>query len=122
MGKCDLYFICRERHSSMTSQQSCSLLEFLQRARTVTDNYIEAYGEWTLDDQFAHTIEEIAEMLRAKNNLEELEEGWDIIFTILTRFHLRGYDNYAITESALSTLSKIEDRSKRRLREAKVCQ
>lgn len=101
----------------MTESQ---LDDFLRRAKNVTDNYITGGAKWDEKSQFGHIIEEVSELIGAKNNLEELEEGCDVIFTILTLFHLKGYDNYAIKESLLTTLGKIERRSEKFLHESTI--
>lgn len=94
----------------MTESQ---LDDFLRRAKNVTDNYICGGAVWDEKSQFSHMLEEMTELMRANNSLEELEEGCDVIFTVLTLFHLKGYDNYAIKTSLLTTLNKIEKRSEK---------
>lgn len=90
-----------------------TLKDFLIRASNVTAEYVHRNGDkpWSIEvNQMAKTLEELNEMMLAPSSSKELEEGWDVIFTILTRFHLRGYDTYAIMEAALATLKKLENR------------
>lgn len=89
--------------------------EFLKLCRQVTDNYVKAWGGklWPPNDQFRKIAEEYGELADATNNLNELEEGWDVIFAVLTYFHTKKFDDYAIKQSMLSTLRKITDRSEK---------
>lgn len=59
--------------------------------------------------------EEVQELKDADNNLNQLEEGWDIIFAVITHFHKLDFADYAIKQSMLSTLQKIERRSNKAL-------
>lgn len=101
----------------MTESQ---LDDFLRRASNVTANYRAGGADWDEKSQFSHIVEEVTELMRAKTNLEELEEGCDVIFTVLTLFHLKGYDNYAIKTALLTTLKKIERRSEKYFEMQKV--
>lgn len=87
--------------------------EFLSRCRKVTDNYVQAWGGhlWIPNDQFRKIAEEYGELANATTNLNELEEGWDIIFAVITYFHTKKFDDNDITKSMLMTLKKIEERS-----------
>ena len=97
-----------------------TLEEFLQLSRAVTDRYIEARGKWDLKSQWDKIKEEEEEFEHATDNLNELEEFWDNFFAKLTLLHLKGYHDYAVLESANSTLAKITGRSLRVLEEAKT--
>ena len=88
---------------------------FLIKCRQVTDNYLNGGVTWDLKSQQDHIDEEVQELKDATNSLEELEEGWDVIFTVITYFHLKGFDDYAIKKSMQSTLKKIERRSEKYL-------
>ena len=88
-----------------------TLAEFLKISHNVTDNYIKAWGEWPITDQWQKIKEEEKEFEIAPNNLNKLEEFWDNFFAKLTLLHLEKIDDYAIMESAISTWNKIYNRS-----------
>ena len=88
-------------------------IEFLDRAKEVTWNYRRSGVKPSINDWFKKINKEVKELETAKDSVEELEEGWDVIFTILTLFHIRGYTTDSINESAQNTLKKIEERSEK---------
>lgn len=91
-----------------------TLKQFLERASKVTRNYIIAWeGKWALDKQDKKIDEEVYEFKHPENSLNELEEAWDVFFSVITKLHLKDINNYAILESGLSTLKKIEERSQK---------
>ncbi len=96
------------------------LAEFLKISRSVTDNYIQAWGKWTESDQWAKIHEEDLEFMKAPNKLNELEEFWDCFFAKLTLLHLQDIDDYAIMASAISTWNKIHSRSIKELQKTKI--
>lgn len=86
--------------------------KFLDKSRQVTDNYLIAWdGKWPIKNQWDKIKEEDEEFEHPKNRLNELEEFWDCFFARLTLLHLKDYDDYAIIESANSTLAKIINKS-----------
>ena len=87
------------------------LQEFLAISRSVTNNYIKAWGLWSEKDQWKKIKEEEQEFTDATNQLNELEEFWDNFFAKLTLLHIKGVNDYAILESANSTWNKIYNRS-----------
>lgn len=99
-----------------------TLKEFLERASKVTKNFVVAWeGKWELNKQDNKIDEEVYEFKHPENALNELEEAWDVFFSVMTKLHLKDVDNYAILESGLSTLKKIEARSEHAFREYQRC-
>ena len=99
-----------------------TLKQFLERARHVTRNYVVAWeGKWALDKQDKKIDEEVYEFKHPENALNELEEAWDVFFSVITKLHLKDVDDYAILESGLSTLKKIESRSEHAFKEYQRC-
>ena len=88
-----------------------TLVEFLKISHNVTNNYIKAWGEWPITDQWKKIKEEEKEFEIASNKLNQLEEFWDNFFAKLTLLHIEKVDDYAIMESAISTWNKINARS-----------
>lgn len=92
--------------------------EFLKESRYVTERYMKVEGgPWPLKDQWNKIEEENEEFKHPTSSLNELEEFWDCFFARLTLLHLKGIPDYAILNSALSTLGKIKYRSENRLAE-----
>lgn len=85
--------------------------ELLTRGRKVTEGHIKKNGEWCLNEQLLKVYEEVAELQQADNPLNALEEGCDIIYSVLTFFHIARFDDYAIKEALESTMKKIEKRA-----------
>ena len=88
-----------------------NLKTFFERARTVSENYKKAKKIWNITTQFAKIDEELQELKDAENDLQALEEGFDVIFAVIRLWHLRGYEDEVILNSLEATLRKIEKRS-----------
>lgn len=84
--------------------------ELLERGRRVTEA-MQKEKIMTPDKQILKMFEEVGEVLKAKTNLEILEECCDVIYSALTLMHVQGYADYAIKEALNSTMGKIERRA-----------
>ena len=85
--------------------------ELLTRGRQVTDRYIKKKGEWCLNMQMLKIYEEVGELQRTNKPREALDEGSDVIYAVLTFWHLARFDDESIKDALERTMQKIEKRS-----------
>ena len=94
------------------------LEKFLKDSRVVTERYMKIEGgPWSVQAQWDKIEEENDEFKFPTSSINELEEFWDCFFARLTLLHLKGVDDYAILNAAISTLKKIDGRSEKKLSE-----
>lgn len=103
----------------MTAQHNgiTELYDILARGRTVTENYEKAFGNWSIGDQFDHIKDEVREFehsLHFESLADQLEEGCDVIYTVITAFHQLNFSDEQIVKGLQKTLRKIERRCKQR--------
>lgn len=84
---------------------------WLSRCRKVTEINSKYDKENNTSDQLLKVYEEVFELQSAPDVLNTIEEGSDVIYSVLTYFHMLGIDDYAIMEGLESTLRKIERRA-----------
>ena len=91
-----------------------TVLSVLKRAAKVTENHLKNRGSsWPLRDQLVKVQEEYTELVQAGEHQDDphtLEEGWDVIYAVLTYMCLKGFTPEIILNGCLSTLAKIESR------------
>ena len=97
------------------------LTEFLKISRDVTDNYIKAWGKWSIDEQLKKIDEEDFEFKTATSRENELEEFWDCFFARLTLLHLKGYWDDDIFQSGIDKWNVIMKRSQKKITETRKC-
>lgn len=104
----------------MTQDNKCiSLEEFLKRCRQVTNNHLYAEGGVKWDNNFK-IDEELEEYRNATSTENKIEEGWDIIYAVLTDMHMHFTDK-GILNGGILTLEKIESRARHRFEEERRC-
>ena len=86
-------------------------MDFLVDCREVTDNYIKAWGKWTLKEQRKKIEEEEEEFKNAFSRENKLEEFWDNFFSKLTDLHLDNFNDEEILESGIKKKNVIMSRS-----------
>jgi len=91
------------------------LLEFLEVSRAVTDNYIKAWGKWSLEEQRKKIEEEELEFKNAYSRDNKLEEFWDNFFAKLTELHLDNFNDNEILQSGIDKWNVIMNRSQKKL-------
>lgn len=96
---------------SQNNHNVTNLREFLTKCRIVTDNYVEAWGEWSFDDQWEKIDEEDFEFRTATSRENELEEFWDRFFATLTLLHQKKYHDDEIFKAGNEKLTEIHRRS-----------
>src|SRR5689334_376223 len=97
--------------------QCIELDDLLTRGRTVTNKYIKRFGKWSLFEQLEHInseVKEFDEAISSDNQYNKLEEGCDIIYTVLTMFHLLGFTDKEIKDMLHNDLTKVEKRCEKR--------
>jgi len=102
----------------MTTTTFC-LDDILKRGRTVTNKYVKEFGKWTIEEQISHIRDEVREFDWAvhgmgKKNDNPVEEGCDIIYTVITAFHVLGISDKEILEQLQFNMKKIERRCNQR--------
>ena len=96
------------------------LLEFLEVSRKVTENYVQAVGEWSKSDQWKKILEEEIEFQDATSPENELEEFWDNFFSKLTLLHQEKFQDDEILKSGIKCWNKIHERSVKKLQESQT--
>lgn len=86
--------------------------EMLIRGRKVTNAHIKHKGEWCLSTQLLKIFEEVGELQKAETVENALDEGCDIIYSVITFFHLARFDDISIQDTLEKTMQKIENRTK----------
>ena len=92
--------------------------ELLKRGREVTDNYKNAGHKWNKHSQLLKIYEEVAELHAGNKGVVgpySLEEGCDIIYAVLTYFHITDFSDEIIKYQLEQTMRKIEQRSEKAL-------
>ena len=121
IGACPWCYSCEDCHDITEEYYNCppgkenpTMLSVLKRASNVTEKHLKTRGSaWPLRDQLVKIQEEYTELVQAgehTNNLHVLEEGWDVIYAVLTYMRLKQFPPEIILTGGLSTLAKIESR------------
>ncbi len=84
--------------------------KFLMRCRSVTTHYKNKEGVWKPKDQILKMYEEVAEVQKAKQPRELLEETCDVILASITMFDILGVPYDRFQEIMEATLQKVESR------------
>lgn len=98
------------------------LLEFLKISREVTNNYIKAWGKWSLEDQRKKIEEEEQEFKNAFSRENKLEEFWDNFFAKLTDLHLDNFKDDEILDAGIKKWNIIMARSLKKLQDMQNAQ
>lgn len=93
------------------------LMEFLKISREVTDNYIKAWGKWSLEEQRKKIEEEELEFKNAYSRENKLEEFWDNFFSKLTDLHLDNFWDDEIFQAGIDKWNVIMKRSQKKMTE-----
>ena len=97
-----------------------NLQAFLGLAAEVTEARVRSRdsGPWTTKAMLLKICEEYTELVESVawndrgvgDDGAVLEEGWDVIFAVLTLFHIRGFGQADVASAGLAGLDKIRER------------
>ena len=68
-------------------------------------------SKWTAEEQFKKIDEEVGELKEAKTDEEILAEGFDVIQTVFTLFHVKGFRIEKIDAAAEKHFLKLKKRN-----------
>ena len=90
----------------------CLNEDFLARCRAITNHYESKKGTWPAKDQILKIYEEVAEIHKAKDYHNLVEECCDTILAVITLLDLVGLPYSKINQVMEKTLQKVESRMK----------
>ena len=89
--------------------------EFLDKCKSITNNYERLKGRWSSEAQLLHIhseVQEFNEALRKKTKDEALEEYADILLCTIACGNYFGFTNEMINNALIAKLSIVESRVK----------
>ena len=90
----------------------CLNEDFLARCKAITNHYEAKKGQWTVKEQTLKIYEEVAEIHKAKDCHNLVEECCDTILATITLLNLLGLPHSRINQVMEKTLQKVEARMK----------
>lgn len=85
----------QKRYYEFLQELNKKVQDLIEFTRPITTGALNLNGSWPVKDQYKHILEEVmeafAEYQLGKSPDDEVEEDLDILMTVLTLLHIKGY-------------------------------